>query len=74
MTVTRSLAANVWVDGVLYPVGSTPPKDVADQITNPAAWGETNDEPDKGTGDAEKPAPAKKTAARKTAAARKPSK
>lgn len=34
----RKLAANVYVDGVLHPAGSTPPKDAADRITNPKAW------------------------------------
>ncbi|MDR6861969.1 hypothetical protein [Phycicoccus sp. 3266] len=38
----KALAANVWVDGTLYEAGSTPPKDVADEITNPKAWGESD--------------------------------
>ena len=34
----RKLASNVWVGGTLYEAGSTPPKEVADQISNPKAW------------------------------------
>lgn len=34
----RVLAAFVYVDGTGYPAGSTPPDDVAEQITNPKAW------------------------------------
>lgn len=51
----KKLAANVYVDGVLYTPDSDVPADVAKQITNPKAWGE---EPE-----AEVKAPAKKTAA-----------
>lgn len=36
----KELAANVYVGGVLYPAGSIPPEDVAEQIDNPKAWGE----------------------------------
>jgi hypothetical protein len=36
----RKLASNVWVGGELYEAGSAPPKEVADQITNPKAWGD----------------------------------
>jgi hypothetical protein len=49
----KKLAANVWVDGVLYLADSSPEKDVADQITNPKAWGEVDDK------SATKPAPKK---------------
>lgn len=34
------LSSTVIVNGVAYARGSTPPKEVADQITNPAAWEE----------------------------------
>lgn len=37
----RELAANVYVGGDFYAAGSTPPKEVADQIDNPKAWGES---------------------------------
>jgi len=37
--MARKLAQNVNFYGVLYSAGSTPPKDVADRITNPNAWG-----------------------------------
>lgn len=36
----RKLAKNVWVGETYYPAGSEPPKDAAEQITNPAAWGD----------------------------------
>lgn len=39
--MARKLAANVYVGGVLHAAGSSPDKDVADQITNPKAWGES---------------------------------
>lgn len=42
--MARRLKANVLVDGVLYRSGSTPPADVAKQITNPKAWGNPADE------------------------------
>lgn len=48
----RKLAANVWVGGVFYASGSTPEKDVADQITNPKAWHEGDAKPQRA---AEKP-------------------
>lgn len=35
----RKLTANVYVDGVLHEADSTPPAEVAKQITNPKAWG-----------------------------------
>lgn len=44
MTDGKQLTKNIWVDGTLYEAGSTPPKDVAEQITNPKAW---NDEEQK---------------------------
>lgn len=40
--MARQLAANVYVGDTLYPAGSTPPKDIAEQITNPKAWGDTD--------------------------------
>jgi hypothetical protein len=40
MTGQRKLARNVWVGGRFYEAGSTPPKEDADQITNPKAWGD----------------------------------
>lgn len=57
----RKLAAVVYVDGVAYGPDNQPPADVADQITNPKAWGE---EPDADGGT--KKAPAKKAAASKS--------
>lgn len=36
--MSKKLAKNVIVDGVLYGAGTVPPKDVADEITNPKAW------------------------------------
>lgn len=41
--MSRKLAKNVWVDGVLHEAGSSPSKDVADRITNPKAWGKGDD-------------------------------
>ena len=38
------LRNSVIVDGVSYARGSTPPKEVADKITNPAAWEEESRE------------------------------
>lgn len=38
----KQLAANVNLDGVLYEAGSTPPADIAEQITNPKAWGDSD--------------------------------
>jgi hypothetical protein len=40
MTGQRKLAQNVWVGGRFYEAGSTPPKEDADLITNPKAWGD----------------------------------
>lgn len=34
----RKLAANVYVNGTLYEAGTSPGKEVADQIPNPKAW------------------------------------
>lgn len=42
----RKLTANVYVGGRFFESGSTPPKEYADQITNPNAWGESGDTPD----------------------------
>lgn len=39
----RKLAANVWVDGVLYAADSDVPAEVAKSITNPKAWGSEPD-------------------------------
>lgn len=39
--MSRTLAVHTTVDGVTYPAGSTPPADVAKQIDNPTAWGDT---------------------------------
>lgn len=46
----RKLAANVWVGDPVqfFAAGSTPPKEYADQITNPNAWADAED-----SGDAE---------------------
>lgn len=55
----RKLAVNTTVGGVTYEAGSTPDPEVAEQITNPAAWGE---EPD----DAGEEKPAKKAAAKRS--------
>lgn len=43
----KALAANVYVDGTLYgPAGQKPSDEVAEQITNPKAWGKSaKDEP-----------------------------
>ena len=41
--MSRKLAANVWVGEEFFAAGSTPPKDVAEQITNPKAWGDSAD-------------------------------
>ena len=38
--MARKLAKNVFVGETFYAAGSTPPKEDADQITNPAAWGD----------------------------------
>jgi hypothetical protein len=39
--MAKKLIANVYVDGTLYgPDGEEPSKEVAEQISNPAAWGE----------------------------------
>lgn len=42
----RKLAANVYVGDQFHEAGSTPPKEVADQITNPKAWGAEPDAED----------------------------
>lgn len=50
----RALKAGVFVDGSFHPAGSEPPKAVAEQITNPKAWGKSvKDDPAPST-----PAPA----------------
>lgn len=40
---SKKLARNVAVGGVMYPAGSTPDKEIADQITNPKAWVDGDD-------------------------------
>lgn len=40
----RTLNATVIVGEVAYLAGSVPPDDVAEQITNPAAWAQEEDE------------------------------
>lgn len=47
----KQLAQNVNLDGVLYQAGTTPPKDIAEQITNPKAWG-SDESDDTSTADA----------------------
>lgn len=54
--MAKELTANVYIDGVLYEAGTTPPKEVADQISNPKVWAESE----------EPKAPAKKAASRKS--------
>lgn len=61
MSAGKKLAANVYVDGVLYTPESDVPAEVAKRITNPKAWG---DEPDV-EGESVTRSPAKKTAAKK---------
>jgi hypothetical protein len=39
--MARRLAANVWVGDQFFEAGSVPPKEIAEQITNPKAWGDT---------------------------------
>jgi hypothetical protein len=52
MSKSKTLARNVIVGGTLYAAGDTPPKDVADQITNPNAWaGDEDSDGGKGYGD-----------------------
>jgi hypothetical protein len=36
--MSKKLGRSVNIDGVTYEAGSEPPKEVADQITNPKAW------------------------------------
>lgn len=36
--MSKKLTANVHVAGRYFEAGTTPPKEFADQITNPAAW------------------------------------
>ena len=40
MSAKRELVATVHVNGKVYAPGDDIPADVADQITNPKAWGE----------------------------------
>ena len=39
----KVLVANVQVGNELFLAGSTTPKDIADQITNPNCWGKPDD-------------------------------
>lgn len=78
----RKLAKNVYVGETLYRADTEPPKEIAEQITNPAAWGDEAPKSERTSAPAEPatdPAPAaadegepkpaaKKTAAKKTAA------
>jgi hypothetical protein len=57
----RKLATTVHVGGQVFEAGSTPPKEFADLITNPKAWG---DEPDSGSSST----PAKRSAPKRTTA------
>jgi pyruvate/2-oxoglutarate dehydrogenase complex dihydrolipoamide acyltransferase (E2) component len=54
--MARQLAKNVYVGEKLYMAGSTPPKDVAEQITNPAAWGDGDAKTDPAPAPADPPA------------------
>lgn len=69
--MARTLAANVYVGETLYRAGTSPEKEIAEQITNPKAWGETEDAAEPAapepTPDPEPASPAKKTAAKRTA-------
>jgi hypothetical protein len=47
--MSRHLASYVSVNGTTYGPDDDVPKDVADQITNPKAWGEDPESEDKGT-------------------------
>lgn len=60
--MSRKLAANVTVGRETYPAGSTVPKEIADQIDNPKAWG---DGPE-----AEESTPAKKAPAKRAASSK----
>lgn len=53
----RKLAKNVYVGEDFYEAGSEPPKEIAEQITNPAAWGDSIDDadPDVSYGSMKKP-------------------
>lgn len=63
--MSKTLTQNVNLDGVLYEAGSTPDKEIADQITNPKAWAEPD--ADESADDADESAPAaKKTASRRS--------
>lgn len=76
--MARKLAANVYVGETLYKAGTSPEKDIADQITNPKAWEGKSDggdadpvtDPPPPADDQDVP-PAKKAAAPKKRAAKK---
>ena len=56
--MARRLIATVVVGGVAYTAGSKVPDDVAEQITNPAAWAEDeakSDEPQESAEAEERP-------------------
>lgn len=61
--MSKRLAVNVTVGRETYPAGSTVPKEIADQIDNPKAWG---DEPEADESSSAKKAPAKKAASSKS--------
>ena len=62
--MARKLAKNVHIRNEVYEAGTTPPKEIADQITNPKAWGEEPD--DEGAADADGEKPKKRTARKST--------
>lgn len=62
----KSLAVNVTVGGETFLAGSTPPKEIADQITNPKAWDSAAAETVSGGAD-ESARPAKRAASKPSA-------
>lgn len=65
MAKDRELAVSTAVGGVVYEAGTVPPPEVAEQITNPACWGDAP-EPDDATDDEPSKPAAKKAAPRKS--------
>ncbi len=60
MTGGKKLAVNVTVGGDTYEAGTVPPAEVADQISNPKAWGdEPSEQPNSTSRKASSKAPAK---------------
>lgn len=49
----KKLYANVYVGDKMYEAGSTPSKDIADQITNEKAWTEPEDTAEELSGDSD---------------------